>query len=118
MIKNIWSNVKFFCGHDHKEPIEMAYQQGPDSLFYACPKYHPENREPEERACSNRLNLVNAEKIINQFANEVEKRGFIGVNLTNYEWDYKTIHIKVLKHSVNEINLEIVDKKALKWRKV
>ena len=33
MIKNIWSNVKFFCGHDHKEPIEMAYQQGPDSLF-------------------------------------------------------------------------------------
>ena len=44
MIRGFWNSVQVICGNHCNEQIEMTVQEGPSSLFYACPKYHPENR--------------------------------------------------------------------------
>lgn len=116
MIKNIWQNITFYCGHNHSKPVKMELQEGPSSVFYACPKYKPENREPGERACGNRMNLINAQKLVEHYSQKLEEFGLEGGNLTNYEWDYKTIHAKVLKQNDHKINIEILDKKAIKGK--
>ena len=38
MIRNLWSITKICCGC-HEEPIAMRLQNGPKSVFYACPEY-------------------------------------------------------------------------------
>lgn len=57
MITGSWGDITLVCGNTHEQPIEMVLQEGPASLFYACPKYHSENRSEGERACNNRLSI-------------------------------------------------------------
>ena len=63
-IAEAWKYIKPKCGCHGENKIDMVIQEGPASLFYACPKYHPENREPGERACNNRLNLIEYQKMV------------------------------------------------------
>lgn len=116
MIKNLWKMTHFYCSHRHEIPIEMSYNEGPHSLFYSCPKYYPDKREPGERACSNRLNFVDAENILNILSNMIEEdeRNDKFCDYTNKEFDYKTIHIKVLRYETGRVDLEILNRKALK----
>ena len=116
MIKNLWKDTKFYCSHRHEHPIEMSYNQGPHSLFYSCPKYYPENRGPDEPACPMRLNMVDAEGLLEKLSEYIEKdmeqdriRDY-----TNLEFDYKQIHVKVLKYHDGKFKLYIYNKKAIK----
>lgn len=73
MIKNLWKHITLTCGNGHTEEVVMDLKQGPLSLFYACPKYYPENRKEKERACANRLNLVDFEKMLDHMTEKIEK---------------------------------------------
>lgn len=116
MIKNLWSTISFWCIHRHSEPVEMQVQYGPSSPFYACPKYFPQNRDPDERACANRLNFVDAEEIVKKLGNIIATDQMNGnmIDYTNFEFDYKSIHIKVLEYKDKAIRLGILNKKALR----
>lgn len=116
MIKNLWNKISIFCIHGHEEPIPMKIQQGPSSPFYACPKYFEQNREPGERPCGNRLNFIDAENLVAEFSRRVEEDIANGgmTDYTNMEFDYKLIHVKVLKYSEKEIKLGILNRKAFK----
>ena len=57
MITGSWDDITLVCGNTHDEPVNMVLQEGPSSLFYACPKYHRENRSEGERTCNNRLSI-------------------------------------------------------------
>lgn len=116
MIKNLWKNTTFYCGHGHEMPIEMYYKDGPLSMFYACPKYYPENRTKNERACSNRLNFVDAEAIIEKFSAIIEEKEADNTffDFTNFSFKYRSIEVKVLEYSLDSVKLQIINRKALK----
>ena len=115
MIKNLWKDTKFCCSHRH-EPVQMVYNNGPHSLFYSCPKYYPENRNAGEQACPMRLNMVDAEGILEKLSSMIESdmANDIEKNYTGIEFDYKSIHVKILKHHEDQFELNIYNKKALK----
>lgn len=120
VVKNLWGITKFYCGHGHEIPIEMVFKDGPSSMFYSCPRYYVDRiNRPGERACANRLNFVDAENIVTLISDKIiesEKNGE-QINLKNYEFDYRNkVHVKVLDYSVDEMKLEIVNRKALRWR--
>lgn len=116
MIKNLWNRVQFYCIHNHEVPVPFRVQEGPSSPFYACPKYFPDNREPDERPCGNRVNLIDAESIVMKLGDYIEESEMNGevANFTNFCFDYKGIEVKVLKYTDSHIDLGIVNKKALK----
>ena len=117
MIKNLWKHITLTCGNGHTEEVVMDLKQGPLSLFYACPKYYPENRKEKERACANRLNLVDFEKMLDHMTEKIEKgmdQG-IEVNLTGYQYrDRKGTQYTVLKHSKDDLMIEVLNRRALK----
>lgn len=117
MITGSWGDVTLVCEHRHEHPIEMVIQEGPSSLFYACPKYRPENRSADERACNNRLNLVDYtnmlehihEKIIDAALNDEI------LHLENYKWkDRKGTEYKVLKQDGDKMTISVLNNKAIK----
>ena len=116
IITGTWEDVRLLCGYRHEEPVEMDIKEGPSSLFYACPKYYAHNREPDERACNNRLNLVDYEKMITHIDGlryEAEMRGEI-INLKGYTWKTtKGIEYRVLIHEYNKLEISVVNKIAI-----
>ncbi len=116
MIKNLWKMTTFYCSYRHKEPVKMEIIQGPSSPFYACPKYYPQNREEGEPACPMRMNFVDAEGVLNKLSEIIDndENNDIYKDYTNYEFDYKTIHIKVLKYKEGQIDLDIFNRKAMR----
>jgi hypothetical protein len=115
MIKNLWKIAHFYCSYRH-EPKEMQINdKGSHSLFYSCPKYYPENRTPDEQACPMRLNFVDAEAILNEISKKLDdESGFDCNDITGEEFDYKAIHVKVLKYTPERIDIDIYNKKAIK----
>lgn len=115
MIQNIWQKIELYCGV-HSEPIKMEIQEGPHSLFYACPKYYPENRDIGERACANRINLVDYEAMINYISKllidaDVNNEKLV---LANYKWTMKSIQFEIFEHEGEMIKIKMINKKALK----
>jgi hypothetical protein len=116
IITGTWSSVKLVCAHRHKEPVVMELRQGPSSLFYACPKYYPENRDEGERACNNRLNLVDYERMLAHINALLYEAEFMGEkpNLTNHKWkDAKGTEYKILLHEKEEFVVEMFNKRAI-----
>lgn len=117
MIKNLWKQVVLICGNHHKKEVVMNLKEGPSSLFYACPKYYPENRLPEERACVNRLNLVDFERMLDHISRKImdNMERDIAVNLTGYQFkDKKGTQYKILLHTDEEIKIEVLNRRAIK----
>lgn len=117
MVKNFWKKIVLVCGNNHQEMVEMNLINGPASLFYACPKYYPENRSPQERACANRINLIDFEAMVNFLSEKIETALLDGgiVNLKNVSWTYKkAIDFKVLEHTEEKIVVQMLNRKALK----
>lgn len=114
MIKNIWGSVVFVCGNHPDVKLEIV--QGPHSPFYACPKYREENRQKDERACNNRLNLIDYEKIVSKLMDKVYEDFMSGLesNLTNYTFKYKGIQCKVLQHANDKITLSVLNVTAMR----
>lgn len=115
MIKGIWKTIELVCGNNHPIETPMTIQEGPLSMFYACPKYHNENRSENERACTNRIKLDDYEKMVNKICDilsegEIENKI---IDLTGYEWSARGVHFKVLKHTKNKIKIEMTNKKAI-----
>lgn len=115
MIKNLWKNTDFCCGYRH-DPIPMIFNERGETLFYSCPKYYPENREPNEQACPMRMNTVDAEGILDKFSEIIEKDMAEGkdVDYTNYKFKYKMIDVEILSYSPDKIKIKILNKRALK----
>ena len=117
MIKNFWKKIILVCGNHSDEEITMDIINGPMSLFYACPKYYPENRKPGERACANRINLVDFEKMVEHLSELYEENFVEGnlINLTGYRWVYKkVIQYEVIEHNQDHIKVKMLNKKALR----
>lgn len=119
MIKNLWSRVTFCCINNHEKPIPFRVQAGKTN-FYACEKYFPEFRTPEERACANRLNLDDAEGIVLKLSDIIEENDNFEsrTDLTNYTFNYvgprASIYVKIVTYSEKEIVLGILNKTALR----
>ena len=115
-IEGSWKNIVPVCGNHGGERIPMVINNGPHSLFYSCPKYHPENREKGERACNNRINLIEYEKMVSHvmeiIAEEACKNN--DIDLTNYKWTSKGIHYKVLEHKDGELVIEVLNARAMR----
>jgi ectoine hydroxylase-related dioxygenase (phytanoyl-CoA dioxygenase family) len=116
MIKGSWDNVRLVCCHRHDEPVPMEIQQG-STLFYACPKYHAENRTEDERACNNRLSLQDYTKMLEHLHEIMIKSELADekINLTNHTWkDKKGIEYKVLQDVNGKLVVEVLNKKAIR----
>lgn len=115
-IAEAWKYIKPKCGCHGENKIDMVIQEGPASLFYACPKYHPENREPGERACNNRLNLIEYQKMVEKLTGMIAEADCEGgtVDLTNFHWSAKGVEYNVLEHKGDHITVEIKNIRAMR----
>ena len=116
LITGTWEDVKLVCIYRHDEPVEMEIKEGPSSLFYACPKYYAENREEGERACNNRLNLIDYDKMIAT----IDKKRYEAemnsekINLKNYTWKTsKGIEYTVLSHEGDKLVIGMINLTAI-----
>ena len=118
MITNFWQKAIVICGNEkHTEEVPLEIQAGPSSLFYACPKYHEENRTKDERACPNRINLIEYENMLNHLSDAIFDAELNGrkINLTNLTWNNgKGIEFTVLEHKDDYIKVKALNKKAMK----
>lgn len=116
MVKNIWKMIKVYCGNNHDELLELQVENGMYQLFYACPRYHIENRAPGERACNNRISIDDYENMISTVSNLIEEAEMNNqtINLTNYKWTKKNIEFKIFEHTKDSIKIFMKNKVAIK----
>lgn len=117
MIKNFWNNVILLCGNpNHTEEISMSIVNGTHSLFYACPKYSEENRNNNERACPNRINLIDYEAMLNHISEMVEQAILDNttINLTSHKWTKKGITFEVISFSEDKIVVTVLDSRKFR----
>lgn len=116
MIKNIWNMIEVYCGNNHKEEQKMEIQNGMYQMFYACPKYHIENRNPEERACNNRISMDDYEYMVSTISKLLEEAEMnnSSINLKNYKWTKKNIEYVITEHTNDKIKVYMRNKVAIK----
>lgn len=117
-MNNGWNRIIPVCGnHSEEECIEMTVnEKGQFSLFYSCPKYYPENREVGEKACNNRINLIDYEIMVNTLMEKIAKAKLEGnvLDLTNFKWSRKGTDFRVIKHENDKIWVEIKNLRSMK----
>lgn len=116
MIRGFWQTTTLVCGnHPGRKEVVMTLQQGPKNLFYACPKYHPENRSEDENPCANRISLKEFERMLDKIFDVLEKADENGVvmNLANYTWTYRGVDFKVLSHTTKDMKVSALNRRAL-----
>lgn len=119
MIKNFWNNIRIFCGnHRENHTIELMPHEGAEGMdmFYSCPKYYPESRSEDEKACGNRINLIEYQKMVEYLSDKIEdaEEERKTVNLTGYQWSNKRgITFTVLRHDKEHIDVLVYNKRAL-----
>lgn len=109
----LWSNVHLVCANHPN--VEMDILQGPTSMFYACKKYYPENREDDEKPCYNRVNLFDFERMLKHLSElllSAEKNNEI-LNLTGQQWSCNGIDFNVLVHETDNLVVGVVNNKAI-----
>ena len=116
-IKNLWGRIELICGNHDTEDVVMDIKEGPSSPFYACPKYYPENRTSDERACVNRINMIDFEKMLDHVQDnilEMEAQGTQG-NLLHQKWKYKSIEFEIIGYDPHgKIKIKMINRKALR----
>ena len=128
-ITGSWENVHLYCGC-HRKPktlpdgtlsseevlVEMELKNGPSSVFYSCPHYYPQHRFPGEKACYNRLNLSDCEKMLSHIADVVidaDEKGIVA-DVTNMEWKVKGVEFKVLRADEGRTDVRVINNPALR----
>lgn len=108
--------IEVYCGNDHDDDQKLEIQNGMYQIFYACPKYHIENRNPEERACNNRISVDDYENMITEISRLLEDAETSGqkINLKNYKWTKKNIEFIVKEHTNDKIKIYMRNKVAIK----
>lgn len=115
-IDGAWQNIIPICGNHNGEMVQMTINQGPHSMFYSCPKYYPENRTSGERACNNRINLIDYQAMVDHLMDKIaaEEHANNSIDLTNYSWKKKGTIFRVLKQEGRILYVEIKNVKAMK----
>ena len=131
MISNLWNSVRLVCGchPDSKGPVYMQPHDSPTSkasismygnslnMFYSCPKYYPDNREPGEHACRNHISLKEFEKMLEVISKELEAGDDLtgSVQLVGLTWKSKSgIEYKVVRQTEKHIDVMCINRRALK----
>ncbi len=116
LITSTWQNYQLYC-LNHEKPERMVIQEGPNSAFYACPKYKRENVADGEKLCNNRLNFVdytNAIEKIHSILMKADENDESPV-LTNLQWkDRKGTIYKVLSDKNGLLKIGVLNKQAMK----
>lgn len=119
MIKNFWDGISVYC-LNHEKPIRMIVMEG-DTPFYACPRYmtkdekHPDGHEPGEMMCRNRISFSAFTKVVEKYMSIVEsyeRQGCVG-NFTGLTFEAGGVQAKILRDSVNDVRIGILNQKAL-----
>ena len=112
---NLWQDIEVYCGNNHEEKVKLQVQQGPFSLFYACPKYHPENRTDSERACPNRINLIDYEAMVLHVDDMLMKASLDNhsENMKNVKWKSKGIEYEIIDHTQDKITIMALNKRSV-----
>ena len=116
MIKNLWNITEVVCGcHGDVNP-SMTLKTGHRSMFYSCPKYYPEGREPGELACVNHLSTDDFQKILDKISSEIENSLVFGqsMSLLGLKFTVKTIDVKIISYSDEKIVIQIKNKNAIR----
>lgn len=116
LITGTWDDIKLVCCHRHTEPVPMVIQEGPSSPFYACPKYHPENRLPGEYACNNRLSIQDYFKMMEHLHTMIIEAELHDekLNLTHHTWkDKKGTVFTVLEQDGDKLVISVYNKRAI-----
>lgn len=114
MITGMWKNVVLVCGNDHEEEQEMYIRQTEEDAFYACPKYNPENRTPDERPCMNRISVAEMEHVLDAISEKIQQDEEDGgmCFLKNYAFETKVGKYKILEHQDGLLKIQVLNKKA------
>lgn len=120
MINNLWSIVHFYCINGHTNPVLMDVKEGNDK-FFACPRYmlrdekHPNGHKPEKPGCANHISFGEAEKIVSMLSERIEEamQEMDFRDFTGDTFHYRMIDVKVLKYSDDEIQLGVINRKAV-----
>ncbi|NLT14039.1 MAG: hypothetical protein GXY05_06820, partial [Clostridiales bacterium] len=95
---------------------DMVIQNGPTSMFYACPKYRPENREADERGCNNRLSMEDFTKMLEHIHGIIVEAEMNDerIQLTNYTWkNTKGTVFKVIATNGKKMTISVLNKRAM-----
>lgn len=114
-ITNSWDDVTLVCCNRHETPIPMILQQGPSSVFYACPKY--KEHEEDERACNNRLSLDDYSTMLKHLHKLMVQAELNDerLNLTHYTWkDRKGTIFTVLSHEGSRLVIQVENRRAMR----
>lgn len=114
MIKNLWKNVKIYCGR-HEELVELVPNEKGSTLFYSCPKYYSMNREPNEKACANRISMMDYQMIVEHLGDVISmaEQNQEMINLTGHRWKKKNIRCEVVDHENGEYKVKVINTKSL-----
>lgn len=114
MISGMWRNVCLICGNQHEEQQIMYVRQTEDDAFYACPKYYPENREPDEQPCMNRISVTEMEHVFDALCEKKLSDEEDGGEcyLKNYAFQTKVGKYKVLDEKDGSLTIQALNKKA------
>lgn len=109
----LWSNIHLVCAN-HPQ-VEMEIAQGPVSMFYACRKYYPENRDDDEKPCYNRVSLTDFERMLDYLSEmllEAERNNEM-LNLVGKQWSGNGIDFCVLVHETDRLVISVLNNKAI-----
>ena len=124
MIRNLWKNVHFICGcHGNEKPVYMIFHEGAEnqrfgagtlSGFYSCPKYYPENRNPGENACFNRMTVEDCQDFIEHLSKVLESGTGVFVNPQGFAWTSDDgVEFTVTGQTNNGYYVSVVNHRAL-----
>ena len=117
VITGSWEDITLVCSHRHETPVPMVIQEGPSSQFYACPKYHEQNREEGEKACNNHISLQDYTKMLEHLHQKIMEAEMQDekINLKNHIWkDRKGIEYKVLEQDGNHLTVQVQNWRAIR----
>jgi hypothetical protein len=92
----------------------MYIRQTEDDAFYACPKYYPENREPDEQPCMNRISVTEMEHVLDALSEKKQEDEEDGGEcyLKNYAFATRIGKYKVLEEKEGLLKIQALNKKA------
>ena len=101
---------------NHEKPVELFPRMGTKELFYACPKYGPENRTAGERACLNNIYTQDAQAAVEYVSDKIEEyeaQGLTQEAVTGMKWIKRDIEYTVISYMNGKLKLGVLNRRAL-----
>lgn len=97
-MSNMFDNMSFMCGNNHN-PVKMQILKTEKTVFYACPRYFDENREPGEPCCNNALYMNDAENGLSKINSIVAAKMM----------DNTEFHVKGMRVTSNGVEYKVLN---------